>query len=288
MMTDPHGKTCKTLASMNRNESPYLPLGRQARIYEPLCGSKWSWTKRRCGRDFVENLLDPEMVFFILQFFIWMYIYIYIYSIHSRLNFLHTFQWGTGTKHLLCFTVLLAEFNPNTVVVRLTTVPSLYAGIRMCWAALFSGVKHLHWKKNAGNKTDVFPQKVPGEKRYLAVIMSIPPPGGAKQDYSSFSKPERTRAMAQPWNWAQRSLIGALMVSSLKPSYSGAQNRLTYFLMAKMKLTEGMPQELQTCSIFEGEQTWGERGRKRWAALRSWGSIFELVHACARLHMWTC
>lgn len=39
-------------------------------------------------------------------------------------------------------------------------------------------------EKNTGNKTDVFPQKVPGEKRYLAVIMGISPPGGAKQDYS--------------------------------------------------------------------------------------------------------
>lgn len=29
-MTDPHGKTCKTLASVNRNDSPYSPLGRQA------------------------------------------------------------------------------------------------------------------------------------------------------------------------------------------------------------------------------------------------------------------
>ncbi len=30
-MTDPHGKTCKTLASVNRNDSPCSPLSRQAR-----------------------------------------------------------------------------------------------------------------------------------------------------------------------------------------------------------------------------------------------------------------
>lgn len=61
---------------MNRNESPYLPLGRQGRIYEPLRGSEWTWTKRRCGRGFVENLLDPELIFFYNAIVILMYIYI--------------------------------------------------------------------------------------------------------------------------------------------------------------------------------------------------------------------
>lgn len=39
------------------------------------------------------------------------------------------------------------------------------------------------------NGTDSFPQRVPKEKSYLALLKRIPPPGGAKQDYSSFSKP---------------------------------------------------------------------------------------------------
>lgn len=175
------------------------------------------------------------------------------------------------------------------MVLKLTKVPSLCAGVRMYWTALFSGFESTFIEKNAGNKTDVFPQKVPGEKRYLAVIMSIPPPGGAKQDYSSFSKPWRTRATPRPWNWAQRSLIGALMVSSLKAPYSGAQNPLTYFLMAKMKLTEGMSDSRAAdLQYFWGRTDVEERGRERWAASRSRGIIFELEHACARLHMWTC
>lgn len=79
-MTNPHGKTCKTLASMNRNESPYLPPW--GRIYEPLRGSEWMWTKRRCGRAFVGNLLEPQLVFFILQLLI-QCMYTYIQSIPS-------------------------------------------------------------------------------------------------------------------------------------------------------------------------------------------------------------
>lgn len=89
---------------MNRNESPYLPLGRQGRIYEPLRGSEWMWMKRRCDRGLVENLLDPELVFFYSAIVILMY----IYSIHSRLNFCRFSTLSNeGPELNICFVLLI-------------------------------------------------------------------------------------------------------------------------------------------------------------------------------------
>lgn len=45
-----------------------------------------------------------------------------------------------------------AELNPNPVVLKLTKVPSLYAGMRMCWAALFSALKASSLKKTKNKK----------------------------------------------------------------------------------------------------------------------------------------
>lgn len=120
-----------------------------------------------------------------------------MYSIHSRLNFCRFSKLSNeGLELNICFVLLSCRRN---------LIPILWSWssqkfhllmleqecVEQCYSLVW---KHLHWK-NSGNKTDVFPQKVPGEKSYLAVIMSIPPPGGAKQDYSSFSDKGNGRAM---------------------------------------------------------------------------------------------
>lgn len=130
-------------------------------------------------------------------------------------------------------------------------------------------------------KKHSFPKRGPIENSYMRLIMRIPPPGGAEQDYTLFSRPwwvtQSLLWLYRPWNWVQGSLIVALMVSwrisrchfwSLYTERLSAPN-LTYFLLFFRRLKWNgargcLSQAQQTSEYLWQRAVIKEQRRNKW------------------------